>query len=113
MTEEDRLSELGRMVHERQEIKSTLACLENKARRIEVTLERAQTAVRQSHVLNWEIDPKTGNLILSEPDYGHGQNRSNVEEPGPYPTLEEIREYLTDRKRLKDRLEELNRLLSI
>ena len=111
MTEEERLREQGRMLEERREIKTQLACLSNKTRRMEVALERLTTAVRQSHVLNWSVDPESGALTLAPSN--HERERSGNLGPLVSPTLEEVVEFLVERKALGDRLKELERLLEI
>lgn len=111
MTEDERIREQGRMVEERRDVKARLACLENKARRIEIALERAGTAVRQSHVDNWRADPSAGGLELVPQE--HERRRSGHLETVSYPDLPELAEFLQERRALRERLDELDRLLDL
>ena len=110
MTRDDRLIEQGRMVEERREARGRLACLNNKARRYEVALERACWALRNSAIENWRIGHDPGALTL---DAAHHDTRDRMRgEPLACPTPAEIAALLGERAQLLERLGELDRLLS-
>ena len=108
MTRDERLMEQGRMVEERREARCRLACLANKAQRLEVALERACTAVRQPHVESWRIE--AGVLVML--DSGHDRAQRMPEAALPFPAGEEVAELLAERRRLIARIEELDRHLA-
>ena len=85
MTLDDQHEEIGRMYVEREDVRRKLACLENKCRRMEKTLNETAESLGQRRV-------KGGNVTI---------NRD-------FPTLDQVREMLDDLSKLQARLRELD-----
>ena len=103
MTDEDKHTEIGRMVVERQELRRSLACVENKTKRLSDALRRFSEALDGTAI--WHIYPDSKQLMVNVGAHAGAKEFD-------YPTQEEIAQMLEDRKELKAKIAELDARLS-
>ena len=99
MTDDEKFTEIGRMMVERKELRLRLVCVENKAKRLGAALARFSEALAGSAV--WHVYPDTKRLKVTV-------GAHSVSDEHAYPSEAEVAEVLEARKALMAQLAELD-----
>ena len=102
MTDDERRTEIGRLVEDRQKIKASLICIDRRLGRIRRALEQTKLAIDEQ--ASWSFDRVTGALTIAGLPNIHG-----CEDDSLHPSGNAIGELLDERKKLRDNLDELER----
>ena len=106
MTEDEQLSELGRAVRHRRQVKESLACVEHKLDRFRSALEQTAFAIKTNSDFRFDEETDAFTVLAIAGVQG-------FEAEGHFPTREELASALKDRRHLRERMARLDELLSL